>query len=104
MTEWMRCSWDEEDIRYLFEISDDGYVTRQIELRGPERAPIAAASLVEWLTARDTGRLPEYEAVYGLTAEPPVPEWEGHNPQPLSAADFEDAWQAARQAIHSRPG
>ncbi|WP_326800290.1 hypothetical protein OG946_17640 [Streptomyces sp. NBC_01808] len=95
----MRCYWDEEDIWFYFEFRADGIVTRQVELQGPMRVPIAAASLDERQQARDAGRLADYEKKYGLTAEPPVSEWEGHDPEPLTAEEFETVWATARRRI-----
>ncbi|MFK4221556.1 hypothetical protein [Streptomyces sp. NPDC019890] len=46
---------------------------------------MAAASLDEWQRAQDAGRLADYEKKYGLTAESPVSEWEGHDPEQLTA-------------------
>jgi hypothetical protein len=43
----MRCNWDEEDVGFYFEVDAEGWVTRQIELQGPELTPITAASLDE---------------------------------------------------------
>ncbi|MEU4730123.1 hypothetical protein [Streptomyces sp. NPDC023588] len=54
MTVWVRCFWDEEAVRFSFELDPHGYVI-------------------------------------GLTAEPPVSEWEGYDPQALSADEFEIA-------------
>ena len=102
MTKWLRCYWDEEDIWFYFELDADGQVTRQVELQEPELTPLAAASLEEWQHAQETSRLAEYEANYGLTAELPFQEWEGHEPQGLSADEFEGVWAAAREQIELR--
>jgi hypothetical protein len=45
---WLRSYWDEEDVRYFFEADEDGWVLRQVELRGKDRTPAVAASLEEW--------------------------------------------------------
>jgi hypothetical protein len=37
MSRWVRSYWDEEDITYVWEIGDDGWVTRSVELIGAER-------------------------------------------------------------------
>jgi hypothetical protein len=78
-------------------------VTRQVELEGPELIPIAAASLAGWQQARDAGRLGEYDSGFGITAELPVSEWEGHNPGQLISEKFEEVWASARRQIASRP-
>ncbi|WP_312876717.1 hypothetical protein [Streptomyces bohaiensis] len=104
MTTWMRCHWDEEDTWFNFEVDAEGCVTRQAELEGPELIPVAAASLAEWQRARDAGRLGDYDSSFGITAELPVSEWEGHEPEQLTFEEFEDVWGPARQRIASRPG
>lgn len=74
-------------------------MSRQIELCGPERVPIAAASLAEWQEAQKAGTLSRYEATYGMTAEALVHEWEGYDPQPLTLSDFESVWRQARRHL-----
>ncbi|MFH8572937.1 hypothetical protein [Streptomyces sp. NPDC017993] len=103
MNTWMRCYWDEEDVWFYFEFDAEGWVTRQVELEGPELTPIAAASLSEWQRACDTGSLNEYDNRYGITAELPVSEWEGHAPEPLTSEEFEEVWNTARRQIAARP-
>lgn len=73
----MRCYWDEEDTWFYFEVDAQGWVQRQVELQGPEATPLVAASLAEWQRAHDAGRPAAYERRFGLTAEPPVPDWRG---------------------------
>lgn len=75
---------------------------RQVELKEPGSKALAAASLAEWQEAQKKGRLAEYESVYGLTAEPPISDWEGHDPQWLSANEFESVWSTARRQIQDR--
>ncbi|MGW7001904.1 hypothetical protein ACWGCW_03470 [Streptomyces sp. NPDC054933] len=99
----MRCYWDEEDTWFYFEVDAEGWVIRQVELEGPEPIPIAAASLAEWQRARDAGRLDEYDSRFGITAELPVSEWEGHGPEQLTSEEFEEVWASARRQIASRP-
>ncbi|MET7543525.1 hypothetical protein ACWGDS_40015 [Streptomyces sp. NPDC055059] len=99
----MRCYWDEEDTWFYFEVDAEAWVTRQIELQGPASTPIAAASLSEWQQAQDAGRLDEYDKRFGITAELPVSEWEGHDPEELSSDQFEEVWDSARQQITARP-
>ncbi|RJL35740.1 hypothetical protein [Bailinhaonella thermotolerans] len=96
MRRWFRSYWDEEDIWFYFEVDADGWVARQVELQGAAGTPIAAASLAEWRHARDAGAGRAYEATYGFTAEVPVHEWEGHDPEPLTRDEFDAVWRRAR--------
>ncbi|MFF8659229.1 hypothetical protein [Streptomyces huasconensis] len=98
----MRCYWDEEDTWFYFEVDADGWVIRQVELIGPELIPSAAASLAERQRARDEGRLDEYDSRFGITAELPVSEWEGHDPEQLTFEEFEEVWGPARRRIAAR--
>ncbi|WP_431981474.1 hypothetical protein [Streptomyces qinglanensis] len=99
----MCCYWDEEDVWFHFEVDMDGWVTRQIELPGPELTPVAAASRAEWQQAHAAGRLDEYDSRFGITAGLPVSEREGHDPEQLTSGEFEEFWRAARRQIASRP-
>jgi hypothetical protein len=103
VTTWVRCHWGEEDIWFYFEVDAEGWVTRQVELQGPELVPIAAASLDEWWKAQEPGRLDAYDHRFGITAEAPVSEWEGHEPEALTSEQFEEVWGPARRQIASRP-
>ncbi len=38
-----------------------------------------------------------------ITAELPVSEWEGHDPEQLTSEEFEEVWGPARRQIASRP-
>ncbi|MFE0178759.1 hypothetical protein ACFWZ2_41295, partial [Streptomyces sp. NPDC059002] len=62
MTAWMRCYWDEEDVRFYFELDAAGWVTRQVELQGPRLVPVAAAGFARHTHRRrrrgDTGDRP----------------------------------------------
>ncbi|MFD4632777.1 hypothetical protein ACFVYR_13395 [Streptomyces sp. NPDC058284] len=87
VTRWFRSYWYEEDTWFYFEVGDDAWVRRQVELEGPALRPIAAAS------AEDD------DARYGFIAEPPVTDWEGHVEEPLTFEDFEDVWTAARRHL-----
>ncbi|MET7518855.1 hypothetical protein ABZS88_36560 [Streptomyces sp. NPDC005480] len=39
---------------------------------------------------RFAGRLDEYDSRFGITAELPVSEWEGHDPEQLAFEEFEE--------------
>nr|WP_202532467.1 hypothetical protein [Streptomyces sp. SID3212] len=87
VSRWFRSYWDEEDTWFYFEVGDDGWVSRQVELEGPARRPVAAAS------AGDV------DARYGFTAELPVTDWEGHIEMPMTFQEFEEVWRAARHRL-----
>ncbi|MFE1943044.1 hypothetical protein [Streptomyces massasporeus] len=93
----------EKHIWFYFEVGAEGWVTRQVELQGSERTPIPAASLDEWQQAHDAGRLDEYDRRFGITAELPLSEWEGHKPEQLTSEEFEEVWGPARRQIASQP-
>ncbi|MFJ2774695.1 hypothetical protein [Streptomyces sp. NPDC087300] len=99
----MRCYWHEEDVWFYFEVDTEGWVTRQVELEGPALTPVAAASLTEWQRAYEAGRLDEYDSRLGITAELPVSEWEGHDPEQLTSEEFEEVWDSARRQITAGP-
>lgn len=96
---WTRCYWDEEDVWFYFEVNSEGWVTRQVELQGPGLTPIPAASLEEWQLAQDAGCVDGYDSRFGMTAELPVSEWEGHGPVQLTSEEFEEVWGPARRQI-----
>ena len=98
----MRCVrrfWDEEGIWFYFEVDEEGWVTRHIELQGPERAPIAAASLSEWFTELDAGRIQQYQARFGVVADQPIPADEISDYEPVPADAFEQLWRTARSHL-----
>lgn len=101
MPKWIRSYWDEEGITFLWEVGDDGWVTRSVELAGPEHRPRTAASLDEVLRARDTGGLPAvqaYERLYGVAPEKPITEWDFPHAE-IDQATFESSWADARRAL-----
>ncbi|GAA1545308.1 hypothetical protein GCM10009730_63000 [Streptomyces albidochromogenes] len=102
MTRWLRCFWADEAVWFYFELDTDGCVIRPVELQEPGNKALTAASLAEWQEAQSDGRLADYECVYGLTAELPISEWEGHDPQWLSANEFEVVWSTARRQLQDR--
>lgn len=92
----VRRFWDEESIWFYFELDEEGWVTRQIELQGPDRTPIAAASSSEWFTELDAGRIQQYEARFGGVADKPIAAEEIDHYEPVAAGAFEQLWETAR--------
>lgn len=98
----MRCVrrfWDEEDNWFYFELDDDNWVARQVELQGPDQTPTVAASLAEWQTERDAGRTSQYAAQFGDVADQPIPHDDIPNYEVVSAEKFEQVWRTARARL-----
>lgn len=101
MTKYLRSHWEEEDIAFLWEIDDDGWVTRSIELVGPERRVVAAAVLSDVLSARDHGGIKavqDYETRYGVVPEKAIDDWTFPH-EVISQSVFELAWAEARATL-----
>ncbi len=105
MTTWLRAYWDVEDVTFLWEVGDGGWVTRSVELIGPERRVQTAAVLDEVLHARDTGGIAAvqaYETRYGVVPEKRIDDWDSDFPhEVISQSDFESVWAESRQALKS---
>lgn len=102
MTRWVRSYWAEEDVTFFWEVRDDGWVSRGVELAGDGRAQ-AAASLDEWMRELDAGRIQQYQARYGFLADQPIEDW-GFPHDELGADEFEQVWLRARAELEAAPG
>ena len=104
---WLKSYWGEEDVLFFFEFDEDGWVLRQVELRGPTRTPIAAAAMSEWPDPQTDGldAIRAYTARYGGLADQPMSTWDADFPhEDISAEAFEDVWRKARSKLESAPG
>jgi hypothetical protein len=103
MPRWVRSYWDEEDITFLWEVRDDGWIARSVELAGQERRPQAAAALDELIRASDTGGIravQAYETRYGRVPDKPIEDWDwGYPHEDINESDFERAWAESRHAL-----
>ena len=100
MPRWIHSYWDEEDVTFYWEVGDDGWVTRHVEVAGPGRSPRAAASLDEWMRELEAGSVQEYQAKYGFLADQPVTEWDADFPhEDLTQEQYEEVWLAARRFL-----
>jgi hypothetical protein len=95
----VRRYWDEEDLWFLFEVDDEGWVVRHVELQGPRLVAAVAASMDEWFRAMEAGRIAEYQDRYGVLAEAPLSAAELEQWEPLPVDDFERAWREARRRL-----
>jgi len=96
---WLRHYLDEEDVTYFFEIDDEGWVVRQVELRGGSQTPTVAAARAELPDANRDGlaAVQAYEAKYGVLAEQPMSKWDADfRHADVEPAEFEVIWNQAR--------
>ncbi len=101
---WLRSYWDEHDVTFFFEVDDDGWILRQVELRGADKTPTVAASLAEWPDADRDGlaAVQAYEAKYGALADQPVTAWDDAFARvEIEQTEFETIWQRARSQLES---
>ena len=101
---WVRRFWDEEAIWFYFELDDEGRVTRQMEVQDPAKTPIAAASLSEWFTELEAGRIQQYQARFGVVADQPITEDEIDDYEAIAADAFEQLWREARSYLSNEAG
>ncbi|MFD9880994.1 hypothetical protein ACFWZT_05980 [Streptomyces alboflavus] len=103
MTTWFRAYYEDEDLWLHFEADDEGWATRQVEVRGQDSRPVTAASRAEVLHLRDhagPAAMGRYERQYGILAEGPLDGWQDQpRAAEISAEEFERLWAEARQAL-----
>lgn len=101
MPKYVRSYWGDEDVTFFWEVAADGWITRSVELVGPERSVRAAASLAEVTSVRDTDGMTAvqaYERRYGVAPEKPVTGWDFPH-DVISSNEFERVWSEARKAL-----
>jgi hypothetical protein len=101
MTRWIRSYWAEEGVILYWEVGDDGWITRHIELAGPDERPKVASSLAEWMSELEAGRIQQYQPKYGVIAEKPT-DWDFPH-EDVTQVQYEQIWQAARRSLDTRP-
>jgi hypothetical protein len=92
-------SW--EDITFLWEVGDDGWISRSVELIGSDLIPTAATRLEEVIHARDTGGISAVQALeerYGVAPEKPIEDWSFPH-EVISRELFDRTWGSARDAL-----
>ena len=102
---WLKAYWDEEDVWYYFEVDEDGWALRQVELCGPTRTPKTAASLAEWPDAEVDGieAVRAYESKYGGTAEASIVDFdETFAPAAIDPSEFNEVWTRARAHLEGK--
>jgi hypothetical protein len=102
---WLKAHWDDDDAWYYFEVDEDGWASRQVELRGPARTPMTAASLAELPDARIDGidAVRNYESKYGAPSEAPIGDFdEGFAPTEITRSEFDEVWTQARSHLERR--
>jgi hypothetical protein len=104
--------YPDEDIWCYDELDDERWSTRHVEIRAQDEMFLAAASLAEFLEARDSGgpdAVNAYEHRYGIVPEAPLPIATTEDQPsigPILAEKFERLWKQGRQArqrLHRHP-
>ncbi|QMU75719.1 hypothetical protein GXW83_08175 [Streptacidiphilus sp. PB12-B1b] len=105
MTRWIRTYDGESATWSYFELDDEQWASRQVDLQGPKRTPVTAAALGEVLQCRDHGdaaAMAAYERQYGVLAEGDLTGWEDADGSAEVPEDvFERIWAAARLRLAS---
>ncbi|HEX8864902.1 MAG TPA: hypothetical protein VF821_04540 [Lentzea sp.] len=103
MIGWFRQYWADDDLWLHYEVDDEGWVCRQVELSGVDLRPLVAASLDEVTQARDTGGVNAviaYEERFGVLSEAREDDWHGLDDiEEITAAEFEQIWTSARKTL-----
>ncbi|MFJ8282262.1 hypothetical protein ACIRA2_33865 [Streptomyces griseoviridis] len=103
MTLWIRAYDGESDVWSYFELDGEEWALRQVDLQGPQRQPVTAASLAEVIEIRDCGDLAvmaAYERQYGVLAEGALRGWqESDGAAEMTRQEFESTWAAAREIL-----
>ncbi|MFE6844625.1 hypothetical protein [Streptomyces sp. NPDC057686] len=105
MTMWIRTYDEALDLWQYFEGDEEGWVLRQVNVRGDDGTPVTAASLEEVLRYQeraDIATMSRYEQRYGLVAEGRLRGWEdAPHAGAISAEEFERVWLDARRTLGS---
>ncbi|MFE2495664.1 hypothetical protein ACFXKX_28785 [Streptomyces scopuliridis] len=105
MTRWIRTHDSESDTWSYYELDDEQWANRQVDLRGTERAPITAAKLGEVLQRRERGdaaAMATYERKYGVLTEGALTGWENADcVAEITEESFEQIWATARPRLDS---
>jgi hypothetical protein len=100
---WIRAYDGESDVWSYFELDGEEWALRQVDLQGPQRQPVTAASLAEVIEIRDCGDLAvmaAYERQYGVLAEGALRGWqESDGAAEMTRQEFESTWAAARETL-----
>ena len=103
MAMWIRTYDEARGLWQYFEGDEEGWVVRQVDLRGDDGTPVTAASLEEVLRLQeraDTATMSRYEQCYGVVAEGRLTGWEkASSVDVISAEEFEKTWLDARRAL-----
>lgn len=106
---WVHSEWSEEGIDFFYEFNAAGVALRAIELQGPEKRPIAAASLVEWRECQRGMMQPQtpaslrYALRYGGVPEGTEGDWGDYPHDLIEVAEFERLWETAREHLRQHP-
>ncbi|MEV6523751.1 hypothetical protein AB0M43_17525 [Longispora sp. NPDC051575] len=89
----------DEDVWFHFELDDEGWVTRHVELFGPDLTPRVAASMREWFIELEDGGIDSYQRRFGVLAEVVLSPADLLDWEPVEADEFERCWSRARSHL-----
>jgi hypothetical protein len=104
---WIEPYFAEDDLWQYFEIDEEGWVLRQVDLVGEYRTPTTAASRAELPRAHIDGleAVQRYESEFGVLSDAPIPSGDLVPPiRDIGAELFEEIWIRARTRLSSRHG
>ncbi|MFG2985700.1 hypothetical protein ACGFYQ_31335 [Streptomyces sp. NPDC048258] len=103
MVMWIRTYDEARGVWQYFEGDEEGWVLRQVDVRGDDGTPVTAASLEEVLRLQeraDIATMGRYEQRYGFVAEGRLTGWEeAPDAGTISAGEFERVWLDARRTL-----
>jgi hypothetical protein len=103
----IRCAGTEArcGILYFFEADEEGWVLRQIELKGPERTPAGAAARAEPPDPRVevSDALMAYQSKWGGLSDQPITRWDENFPhEEISGEAFDAVWATSRKYLDNK--
>jgi hypothetical protein len=99
---WASFYWAEGDTLFVLAADEEGWVQRQVELKGPKRTPVVAADRAECPDPQIEGSdaLLAYQAKWGGLSDQPMTHWvKGFPHEEISRESFEEVWATSRQCL-----
>jgi hypothetical protein len=89
----------EDDLDFYWEVGDDGWAVRQLEIQRSTGQALAAATLDEWRRAGETGPIGQGRQGGEFSERALDPAAPDVQTRPISGTDFELRWTTARRQL-----